>query len=261
MWDIFIAHSAREKEMAQAIFNALAGYKVFLDFVCLKAGSDWDISISEAQKQSKITLALISGDFNKAYYAREEVAAGIALSRKNPNYHQLIPIYLDEISTENIPYGLRLKHSIFLKRGSINDLAEQIKKALNHEDPVNTSVHFLSTFPRGPYVNGDDVKRDIIEGYASLLKPYEFLQVISEVNSYRKEADPDDPNITLIKPFHLPPPGSVSALEFWQAVFDEARKHGPRMLASLLTVVPDDQFPESARIKKQKLLSILKSYR
>jgi hypothetical protein len=263
MYDVFIAHSSREKEKSLAIYNLLSDYRVFLDFISVKEGKDWDTEIAEAQKKSRVTLALISGDFQSAYYAREEVAAAISYSRKRPESHILIPVYLESISDDQIPYGLRLKHSIFLRGNDFSELTATLQRVLSSNDTPTVAPlrHFLLSFPRGPLVEGHLIRREIIEAYATSLKPFEFLQVIAEVNAFRKEADPDDPRVTIIKSIFLPPPGSVAPIQFWINVFDEACRHGPRMLASLLTVVPSDQFPEQAQTQKERLLTVLQKYK
>jgi len=115
MWDFFIAYSTADKPIAEELYFLLAPHaKTFLDTQCLLLGDDWDTELATAQRQSIVTIVLISSNTAKAYYQREEIAAAIALARENSHHHRVVPIYLDETGTKNstIPYGLRLKEGL-----------------------------------------------------------------------------------------------------------------------------------------------------
>jgi hypothetical protein len=87
---------------------------VFLDSKCLLPGDDWDQELAAAQRNSLITVVLISAKTNKAYYQREEIAAAIAMAREDKKRHRVIPVYLEGSRNKAILYGLRLKHGIDL---------------------------------------------------------------------------------------------------------------------------------------------------
>jgi len=116
-WEYFIAHSSRDKAAAERLYDLLASSsRVFLDSRCLRPGDDWDVELPKHQKLSKMTVVLISANTQGAYYQREEIAAAIALARRAPTHHRVIPIFLDQVAlhSEEVPYGLRLKHAIVL---------------------------------------------------------------------------------------------------------------------------------------------------
>ncbi len=253
MWDFFIAYSKKDEELALKIYDELQpSLKVFIDSKCIPLGSDWDIIIPQEQSQSKCTLALISSNIQQAYYAREEIAKAVVLTRAQPDMHKLIPVFIGEVSPENIPYGLRLKQGISITSTNLKEVKKQLSSLIT-ETPLRNeeAQHYLSNFPRGPMVPANLIKRGIIEAYAELLRPYEFNQVISEANAFRLEADVGVSNVTTLKIYSLPPYGTVPPLQYWIEAFNEARLHGPRMLAALLQVVPDDYF--SDKVKKQKI--------
>ncbi len=115
-WDFFIAHADRDLPAAEMLYDSLQPHsRPFLDKRCLRLGDNWDTKLAEAQKNSLITVVLVSGNTDNAYYEREEIAAAIMLSRTNEESHRVVPVYLDSDALRNsVPYGLRLKHGVTL---------------------------------------------------------------------------------------------------------------------------------------------------
>ncbi|MGH8904445.1 MAG: pentapeptide repeat-containing protein, partial [Egibacteraceae bacterium] len=116
-YDFFIAHSAADTATAERLFDLLSPESnVFLDSRCLLPGDDWDQALADAQRRSKVTVVLVSNRTERAFYQREEIAAAIALARKDPEAHRAVPVYLDGPPDEagDVPYGLRLEHGITL---------------------------------------------------------------------------------------------------------------------------------------------------
>lgn len=133
-WDFFIAHAGADFEIAESLYDLMSSSaKVFLDRRNILLGDDWDRALPIAQKSSLITIVLISLKTDQAYYQREEIAAAIAFARENPENHRVVPIYLDDASaaSDNVPYGLRLKHGIILSDDKpINEVAEELLNLL-----------------------------------------------------------------------------------------------------------------------------------
>ncbi|MGB0524771.1 MAG: hypothetical protein ACPGJS_17490 [Flammeovirgaceae bacterium] len=125
-------------------------------------------------------------------------------------------------------------------------------------EPAQAAAHYLHQFAQGPMVEGHHISQRIVEAYATLINSTRALSVINEANQFRKQADPEDS--TLIEAFDLPNPNQVPSMTFWLDAFHQARLHGPRMLAALLHVVPDAQFPNEAKEAKQKLMIYLKHF-
>jgi TIR domain len=135
-WDIFLAHTGADKETAETLYDLLNGHcRVFIDSRCLRLGDDWDAVLASVQRASRITVVLVSKNTEEAYYQREEVAAAIAMARKN--IHRVVPIFLYPMSPKspNVPYGLRLKHSLSVrgKRG-LEESARQLRDLLAQLD-------------------------------------------------------------------------------------------------------------------------------
>lgn len=115
-WDLFLAHAGPDGPLAQQLFDLLdSRLRVFLDSARLKLGDNWDSSLAAAQRDSLVTVVLVSSQTEQAYYQREEIAAAIAIARKDPETHRVVPIYIDAGGNDaTIPYGLRLKHGLTL---------------------------------------------------------------------------------------------------------------------------------------------------
>lgn len=116
-WDFFIAHAKVDTPIAEQLYDLLAGSaKVFLDSRLLELGDNWDLALATAQRQSRITVVLVTQNTDHAYYQRVEVAHAINMSRDLSDAHRVIPLYIDEASTKGISaeYGLNLKQGLFL---------------------------------------------------------------------------------------------------------------------------------------------------
>lgn len=270
-WDFFIAHAHKDKNTAREVYECIVkkGHTVFLDQASINPGSYWDQEIPKAQQESKITIALISGNMREAYYARDELHTGINLARARPNHHKIIPVYLNGIleNSNDIIYGIRLLQGLDLTSiGSIENLAillcdtaQQFKSEGEKVFSSNKETeHELLSYPTGPLVEREMIPRVIIEIYSTFIRESEAKLVIAEANSFRQEANS---GTKFIIPFHkVPPPDKIPAFNFWLDVFDYARLQGPRMLAALLLVVPDDQFDVKAKSARMKLLEALKNH-
>ena len=99
----------------------------FLDAARLRLGDNWDQQLAAAQRDSLITVVLVSQRTEAAFYQREEIAAAIQMARANPQSHRVVPVYLDAASGAQPPYGLTLKHGVSLEPSSdFVGLAEQL---------------------------------------------------------------------------------------------------------------------------------------
>src|SRR5262249_26253412 len=137
----------------------------------------------------------------------------------------------------------------------VGPLPTQIAPEAAETPPVD---HVLQQYPRGPLVPPHRVPASIKYAYAEFIRDREARQVINDANLFREEADPADSSVTIIKPFRLRSPVDNPLIDFWMDAFSEAGKHGPRMMAALLLVVGDAQFPESTKKDRQKFLAYLR---
>ncbi len=141
-YDFFIAHSGKDRAAAERLFDLLSPLcRVFLDVRSLKLGDDWDQALSQAQRASRVTVVLVSSHTEVAYYQREEMAAAITLARTEA--HRVVPVYLEGWPTDGtqVPYGLRLKHSLSLSEaGGLEGTALKLTELLAQMDAEHAAA-------------------------------------------------------------------------------------------------------------------------
>lgn len=104
--------------------------------------------------------------------------------------------------------------------------------------------HALHRFPRGPVVPLDWIPNSLVEAFADeFSEPDTIVATINSAIRMRREADPGDRQVQTVRLARLPNPGQVAAYTFWMAAFNAACRQGPRMLAALLAMVPDEKLP------------------
>src|SRR5215510_12467979 len=83
-WDIFLAHASRDNEQALMLAHALTPHcRVYMDRLRLQPGDNWSEEIQEAQRASRMTVALIAkATVADAYYLQEEINVAITLCRQ-----------------------------------------------------------------------------------------------------------------------------------------------------------------------------------
>lgn len=169
-YDVFIAHSSKDKAHARALKTALQaiGLRAFIDEDMLP-GTLWDEELPRTQQASRVTVTLISDNFTDAYYAREELVAGIKLSRAKERQHSLIPIYLDGDVPAELPYGLQRVVGISLPgSGGWSKVARRIGELLDAlSDPAAVEPG-LAAVPDDAPVKGSELVK-LADGIASAI--------------------------------------------------------------------------------------------
>jgi len=129
-WDFFLAHAGSDLQAATDLYHRLKPLAaVFLDDISLVPGDNWDEVLPSAQRSSLISVILVSPNSDKAYYQREEIAAAIQMARDDPRTHRVVPVYFKskEIPNDKIPYGLRVKHSLYVPdSGDLSGTGERL---------------------------------------------------------------------------------------------------------------------------------------
>jgi hypothetical protein len=127
----FIAHAGADAARAGELRDLLQPeVAVFLDRVDLRPGDAWAERLSGAQRETLATVALLSDKVGPAYYLHEEIANAIALSRKDPQAHRLIPVWLDGVPKDpmEIPYGVRSLHALDAAEIGMAGVAVELKR-------------------------------------------------------------------------------------------------------------------------------------
>lgn len=128
-WDIFLAYSAQERAVAETLCAALSSnHRVFFDQKCLLPGDDWDTTLANAQREASVTVVLVSGNTETAYYQREEVASAIQMAREDADAHRVVPVLIGDVAPAALPYGLRLKQALSMELGREAEVAAALDK-------------------------------------------------------------------------------------------------------------------------------------
>lgn len=132
-WDFFLAHSSADSELVEELYYHLLkdGMRVFLDKQHLVPGMSWDTRLPEEQRNSIITVILISEHTPAAHYQREEITHAIQLTREKEVFHRIVPVYVGDSDTSIVPYGLRNTQSIVVRYIGMREVAQQLCGILN----------------------------------------------------------------------------------------------------------------------------------
>ena len=95
-----------------------------------KRWDDWPLEIGRAPRDALVTLVLVSSNAERAYCAREEIANAIQLARENPSTHRVVPLFLDDASRKNPPYGLAVKHGLQLPSTDFGSIAAALQELI-----------------------------------------------------------------------------------------------------------------------------------
>lgn len=131
-YDVFLAHASPDKPTAERLFDQLITHpgrlSVFLDSRSLELGQAWDTIIPASLRKSQLIVVMVSEKVETAWYARDEIAEAIALTRRHDTTQRVVPIFLDGRPglESRIPYGVRLLHGLVLPEVGLEDAAKQI---------------------------------------------------------------------------------------------------------------------------------------
>ena len=149
-WDFFLAHASPDALLADELYELLCPVaRTFLDSRSLLLGDDWDRKLLNAQRDSRITVVLVSKNTDGAYYQREEIANAIEMARKQETEHRVVPVYVDTSAKEiDTPYGLKLKRGVKLSEaGGIDGLAGKLLELLANvesQESCNSDLGLLT---------------------------------------------------------------------------------------------------------------------
>ena len=264
-WDFFIPHASADANQAELLYSMLSNtHRTFLASRCIAAGTDWDSSLHAALHSSRVIVPLVSAKTKDSFFQRAEFTRAVQLAHAHPSRYRVVPVDLDgTLATADAPLALDLKQ--WLKTGQrgefdyvVQYLRELVHPSPDTEDHTETTAvsysHLLMRYPPGPMVE-DAIDRSIVRQSARLIPTFEAPSVIDEAAHNCRSAG--DSDVTVVESVYLPPPDTTQPAHYWQVAFREAKNHGPRMLAALLLVVSDEQFPPEAKRAKARLLARL----
>ena len=199
-WDFFIAHAGGDIDIAENLHALLKSRsKVFLDSEELILGDAWDQELAEAQRQSLITIVIVSQKTEKAYYQREEIAVAIQMARNANQKHRVIPMFMPGCNKLNVPYGLTIIHSLTLDSESDIDVAaERLLDTLKKIQKKRKGIKKT----KGPNTSGLEEEIQILNRTQQTLK--EQLVVFNRARVTPQDCDENIKELSAIKESSIP---------------------------------------------------------
>lgn len=123
----FLAHASPDKAWVERLNRALKdrGVVTFYDKADVPWGEDWDLFLPRAQRRSWATVVCVSERYDEAHYLRDEVHRALAMARRDPARHRVLPLFMDGIP-QHPPYGLAIKNGRDARALSIDQLADEL---------------------------------------------------------------------------------------------------------------------------------------
>lgn len=130
LYDIFIAHASADHAIAGELCHLLADKcKIYLDNKDLAPGVSWPVELDNAQRHSRLTVALISVSASSAWYLREEITRAIDFQRTQPLRHQFMPVLIDG---SGLGYGISQVQAIKVEEpAGLRKVADQIMERVH----------------------------------------------------------------------------------------------------------------------------------
>lgn len=258
-WDVFISYASPDRARAREFYQRIQGQvRCFFDCESLKAGDRWMDVLPNTLAESKVTAVLVSNATQGSHYQEEECARAIAYARDRSQDRRVVPIYLDGIPgrTDWNLFGLNVLQGIGLPESNGWDgVVSRFMSAYGDTRPgaIAAPGHILLRFSQR-FVEPHEIPEAIIEIYAKQFTATRAELFLAKANSFRRESDSQG---TIIDFIDLPPIANVPPLSWWQSVFNEARKHGARMVAALLLTSTRLEFSKEVNAMRENLLNSL----
>lgn len=256
-----MSHSSADKPRVTPLVNALANKKIPIWFDKNEIGVAAAIprKMSEGLESSTFLLVAWSSNAKQSPHVLNEIDA---FYMRHPQPGTILFLSLDSVPVPAL-YAARL----YLRASDTAADAETIAKWASGESVPRVEVADAETltglsvesFPRGPLVPRYWVGESLIDTYAELFATSaSATRILNRAIQLRLAADPT--NKRFVRASDLPVFGNVGPTDYWMAVFDEACKQGPRMLAALLLAEPDDRYSEDVRRERAAILLKLRNH-
>lgn len=259
---IFLSHSSVDNEVLSDLVKKLkaGGVEIWFDKDEIHPGASIPREMNKALANSDRLLIAWSQSADQSKHVWNELDA---FYFKYPEPGGILFVRLDETpvpvfykARSYIDLGSDLARDVATIMGWVTGRQDERIQEMDAESPLPAT---LLAFPRGPMVEAHWVTPDLVEAYAKRLPDTRAISLLEKANWLRKQADLNDPRVTIVEMERLPILGVVGASTYWQAAFFEARLNGPRMLAALLLAQPDDSFKPDIRKERARLLQRLRN--
>lgn len=142
MADVFISHSSKDKEIAEAICSSLEalGIKCWMAPRDIRGGEDWSAAITEAISRSKVFIVVYSKNSAQSTQVPREIALA------DSAHSHIIPYKVDDTElSASFKYYLTANHWVNANSGSdsmnIDGIVSAVNGALGSESAPNVTVN------------------------------------------------------------------------------------------------------------------------
>lgn len=208
---VFIVHTAPDKAAARGCRDALrdAGVEAFLDDE-IELGLPWDDVLEAALEAAQVILVLVTPEWKRGHYNKDEVATAIARARKSDFAVRVVPVFFAGGTVKHSPYGLQRIQGVDLGAAPRWDvLAQHVVKVLGDSAPESPTKPPAPSESLGAQPKGLDV-RALRE---TLVRLYPKSRSIARV---LRDAGVATADIDL----------NGGARDVWDEALEEAARHG-----------------------------------
>jgi hypothetical protein len=182
-YDVFIAYASADAEYAGRLRALLAadGNRVFRDREGLIPGDSWPRKIREAQRDSLVTVVLVSERSDPSDFQRDEIVQAIRLAQ-GEGIRRVVPVYLTEGCERDPPELLGQLQGIRWEEGvSLLTVAQGIEDALRESQRFEGREVELATIV---IVTGCDVWPELFDRQSA----YELKAAIDDFGRSARRA-------------------------------------------------------------------------
>lgn len=182
-YEVFIAYASADAEYAGKLRSLLVadGNRVFRDREGLIPGDSWPRKLKEAQRDSLVTVVLVSDRSDPSYFRREEIVQAIRLAQEE-GIRRVVPVYLTGDFDRDPPELLSQLQGILWEEGSsLLPVAQGIEAALRESQRFEAQDVELATIV---IVTGCDVWPELFDRPSA----YELKAAIDDLGRSARRA-------------------------------------------------------------------------
>jgi TIR domain-containing protein len=127
-YDFFLSRRGSVAAIAQEVTDVLkgSGYEVVVQDYDFQIGESWVLAIHDCLKSSRDLIILLTSDYEKSHYTREEFAAFWKKQADEPEKHRIIVLRCEDVQPEGL-----LSHNVFQDLVGVTDAEERKRRILS----------------------------------------------------------------------------------------------------------------------------------
>src|SRR5262245_64217349 len=126
-YDFFLSRRGSVATIAQEVTDVLAGsgYEVVVQDYDFQIGESWVLAIHDSIKSARDLIILLTSDYEKSQYTREEFAAFWKKQADEPDKHRIVVLRCEDVRPEGL-----LSHNVFQDLVGITNVEERKQRIL-----------------------------------------------------------------------------------------------------------------------------------